>query len=96
MYVDPRPLTFADLTKAVQRDAGLGQVDQTLLDAMNANNPVQPQSVDALNNSVINSAIFGTPVVGGGTVGTVGTVPWMNIALVAGGLILFSMFVGKK
>ena len=84
-YVKESPITFADLSKAVQRSAGLGQ-DTSALDAL----PFQSPGAYALNTEVANAQL--AP----GTVapGFLNIPSWAWIALAAvGGVILLG---GRK
>jgi len=84
MYAtNPTPLTFADLSKAMQQDAGLGQLTQDSLD----NLPLTGQ----VGESPLDQAISNAPITAAANPG----IPWGTLALVGVvGLVLFS--VGKR
>lgn len=90
MYVSEKALTFADLSKAMQASAGLGQT--LSVDTL----PSDQGSFDTFDNAIINAAAGAIPVQGGGTVASSGGAPWGLLALVVGGLFIFSAVVGKK
>ncbi len=99
MYVNEhnRPLTFEDLTRAVRHSAGLGQGDLSALNALPLTGQV---GMNPLDTSISNASITGE-VYPGATIGPTGAVtpfqaPWGTLALVAGGLILFGLVVGKR
>ena len=78
MYVREQALTFADLSKAVQASAGLGQIDASSL-------PLTSSVDDSANVLSLSNVASQIP-----------SISWTTLALIAGGLIVFSMVVGKK
>lgn len=83
MYVSERPFTFADMAKAVQRSAGLGQAcpDGTLdclTDPLAAASAATEQSINTAQAQQAISSYYTT----------IGGVSISNSVLVIGGLIL--------
>lgn len=98
MYVREKALTFADLSKAVQRSAGLSGLGQDNFDPTDPSYLAESASSlppSAGSAAVENFLLTGTTASSGdGTNASV--MPWGTLALIAGGLIVFSMVVGKK
>jgi hypothetical protein len=103
VYINERALTFADLSKAVQASAGLGQVTLdfpfgTPTDSGDTFNPNDPtyaaQSAASLPPGSVAplTAAQSTFLQTGSTF----SAPWGTLALCVGGLFLFSMVIGKK
>ena len=106
MYVNEhnRPLTFDDLARAAKRSAGMSGLGQDLMneiitaqggDTFNPNDPsYAAQSAATLPPSSAPplTAAQNTFLQTGSTF----QAPWGTLAMVAAGLILFSMVVGKK
>ena len=79
MYVREKALTFADLSKAVQASAGLGQIDASTL-------PLTSSADDSANVFSLSNVASQIP-----------SMPWGTLALIVGGLFLFSIvedFIG--
>lgn len=57
MYVDDRPLTFADLSKAVQRSAGLGQA-YTCADGSSVGNALDCFPIESPGNEAAATNVF--------------------------------------
>lgn len=83
----PAKLTFADLRDAVQRSAGLGQVDISTLPLSSAELPGTPQYTTAQD-------VLTAPVAAAVQAAAGPTSNWLLLGAVAVGLILFGSFVG--
>jgi hypothetical protein len=100
MYVRGQALTFADLAKAVQRDAGLGQTslaDLTPIDQL-ANLPLT--STGEVGYSAADQAIstagipYQTPALN--STPSVTNFNWGLLAAAVAGVFLFAAVAGKK
>lgn len=86
MYVSPSPITFADLTKAVQSSAGLGQVPafptdssgNSFADFLMGNDPT-------FGNAPLENAAVGVPAAT-----TASTPPWWLLGAVVLGVFIFA------
>lgn len=104
MYVNPQPLTFADLSKAVQRDAGLGQVQSDPFGTYDesqyvdygsaASLPLSTPMTQETNPTSPNYNPYTTALVAAGT--SAASIPWATVGLIGGGILLLFMLAGKR
>ena len=108
MYVKPQPLTFADLSKAMQRDAGFSGLGQTTCDPFGCYDssqyvdygsasslPLSSTPSAELNPSSPSYNPYSVALTAAGASAPT-AMPWGTLGLVAGGLILFGLLVGNK
>jgi len=106
MYVNPQPLTFADLARATLRSAGLGQTTTDAFGTYDSSDYVDYGSASSLPLSTPMSAEtnpaspnynpYTSALVAAGATAPSTSMPWGTLAAVAGGLILFGLLVGKR
>lgn len=86
MYVRERALTFADLAKAVQRDAGLGQTSS--IDNLPVGTTSDISDPYSLVSLASDAGISPTP--------SVTTFNWGLLVAAVAGVFLFAAVAGKK
>jgi hypothetical protein len=105
MYVNPQPLTFADLSKAVQRDAGLGQTvtdpfgtydqSQYVDYGSAASLPLSTPMSQETNPTSPNYNPYTTALVAAGTTAST-SIPWSTVGLFGLGIFVLYMVLGRK
>lgn len=93
MYVTGQALTFADLAKAVQRDAGLGQISTLNTLPLTSQGEV---GYSASDQAIENVIPYLTPTLLQSESPSVTNFNWGLLAAAVGGLFLFAAVVGKK
>ena len=86
MYISERPFTFADLSKAVQRTAGLGQCPDGTLDCLPVEDAASAATEQAINQAQLTAATSNYYT-------TIGGVSISNTTLYIGGFILTGLVV---
>jgi hypothetical protein len=91
VYVNDRPFTFADMAKAVQRDAGLSGLGQCTPDP---NDPLSCLPVQSAGSAAVSNAVGNAQ--GASEISsyytTVGGVSISNTTLLLGGLAIAAVF----
>jgi hypothetical protein len=105
MYVNPQPLTFADLARATLRSAGLGQITTDPFGTYDSSDYVDYGSASSLplstpisgetNPSSPNYNPYTVQLAAAGS-SAVASIPWGTIGLAAAGILLFGMLAGKR